>query len=124
VKKQKKIHNKGFSLVETMVVMAILAILVLIAVPLYKGYVERVTQQVCNANCLQVERMYHVYLLTESKDHTDYVFDEYLQKHEKNICPANGDIKYVHGIVRCNLHSADEANGNDDDEDDGSVPFL
>jgi Tfp pilus assembly protein PilE len=107
-----------------MVVMAILAILVSIAVPLYTGHIERATQKVCNVNCLQLERMYHVYLLMENKDHTAYVFDEFLQKYEKNLCPANGDIKYVNGNVRCMLHSEDEGNGNDDDEDDGSVPFL
>lgn len=124
MKKRKKIHNKGFSIIETMVVMAILAILVSIAVPLYEGYVERVTQQVCLANCLQMERMYHAYLITENKEHTSYVFNEYLQKYENNLCPANGDIKYVHGTVRCDLHYKDEANGNGDDEEDGSVPFL
>ena len=54
-------------------------------------------------------------------DHTAYVFDEFLQKHEGTICPANGDIKYVHGIVRCILHFEGKSN---DDEDDGSVPIL
>lgn len=121
MKKRRKVHNKGFSLVELMVVMAILATLVSIAVPSYKGHIKRATQQVCNANCMQLERMYHAYLLMENKDHTAYVFDEFLQKQEGNICPANEDIKYVHGIVRCILHSEDESNN---DEDDGSVPFL
>ena len=120
-KKRSKVHNKGFSLVELMVVMAILAALVLIAVPSYKGHIKRGTQQVCNANCMQLERMYHAYLLMENKDHTAFVFNEFLQKHEGTICPANGDIKYVHGIVRCILHSEDKSN---DDEDDESVPFL
>lgn len=121
MKKGRKVHNKGFSLVELMVVMAVLVIIVLIAIPLYNAYVERVTQEVCNANCIQLGKMYDVYLLTENKEHTVYIFEEFLQKHEGNICPANDDIKYVRGIVRCILHSEDESN---DDEDDGSVPFL
>ncbi|MDD2233689.1 MAG: prepilin-type N-terminal cleavage/methylation domain-containing protein [Desulfitobacteriaceae bacterium] len=118
----KKIYNKGFSLLEVMVVMVVLGCLISIAVPRYNGYLERVTQQVCNANCIQLERMYHVYLLVENKEDTDYVFDEFLQTYEGNLCPANGDIKYVHGIVRCILHFEDEAN--EGDEDNGSVPFL
>lgn len=120
-RKRRIVNNEGFSLIELIVVMTILGILISIAVPLYKGYVERATQQVCNANCLQLERMYHVYLLMENKEHTAYIFDEFLQKYEQNICPANGDIKYVNGKVRCMLHSEDEANGNNDD---GSVPFY
>lgn len=104
-----------------MVVMAILATLVSIAVPSYKGHIKRGTQQVCNANCMQLERMYHAYLFMENKDHTAYLFDEFLQKYKMNICPANGDIKYVHGIVRCILHFEGKSN---DDEDDEIVPFL
>ncbi|OPX90536.1 MAG: putative major pilin subunit [Pelotomaculum sp. PtaB.Bin104] len=122
--KSGKVNNQGFILVELMVVMAFIVIIVSIAVPLYKGYVERAIQQVCNANCLQLERTYHVYLLLENKDHTTYVFDEFLQKYEENICPANGGIKYINGSIRCILHSENEVDGNDNGEDDGSVPFL
>lgn len=122
-KKTKQFYNKGFTLVELLVVMAILAILASIAVPIYVCYLERAAKEVCNANCLQVERMYHIYLLMENKEDTNNVFDEFLQNYEETICPDNGDIKYEKGKVRCILHSEDEANGNDD-EDDGSVPFL
>jgi len=115
------LNNKGFTLVELLVVMAILGILASIAVPMYKGHIERATELVCNTNCAQLERMYHAYLLTENKEHTDNVFDEFMQNYEENICPDNGDIKYVNGNVRCMLHSEDETNGNDDDV---SVPFL
>ncbi|MGI6492826.1 MAG: type II secretion system protein [Pelotomaculum sp.] len=117
-------QNQGFSLVELTAVMGIIVAIVLITVPLYKGYVERATKQVCNTNCLQLERMYHAYLLTENKDHTAYEFNEYSHYYEENICPVNGDIVYVYGKVRCILHSKDEANENDDDEDVESVPFL
>ena len=123
-KKSSKVYNQGFTLIELMVVMAILAIVVSIAVPLYNGYIERATKQVCNANCMQLERMYNVYLLMENKEHTTYVFNEFLQKHEGTICPANGDIKYTNGKVRCTLHCEDQADENEGDEDGGSIPFL
>ncbi len=120
-KKTRNFNNKGFTLVEILLVMAILAILTSIAVPIYKGYSERATKQVCNVNCLQVERMYHIYLLMENKEDTNNVFDEFIQNYEETICPDNGDIKYVNGTIRCMLHFEDEANGNNDD---GSIPFL
>ena len=123
-KKASKDYNQGFTLVELMVVMAIMVMIVSIAVPLYTGYIERATKQVCNTNCLQLERMYHVYLIMENKEHTTNIFREFLQKYEGTICPANGDIKYTKGKVRCFLHSEDQANENEGDEDGGSVPFL
>ena len=117
-------YNKGFTLIELMVVIAILSILVLIAVPLYKGYDEKATKQVCDTNCLQFERMYHIYLITENKEDTAYEFKDFLQKYEENICLVNGDTVHIHGSVRCLLHFEDETNENNDDEDDESVPFL
>ena len=117
-------YNKGFTLIELMIVIAVLSILVLIAVPLYKDYDEKATKQVCDTNCLQFERRYHIYLITENKEDTAYEFKDFLQKYEENICPVNGDIVYMHGSVRCLLHFEDETNENNDDEDDESVPFL
>ncbi len=114
--------SSGFSLIETIVVIAIIFILLSIAVPSYVNYKEKVKKEVCNFNCMHLERIYHTYLLIENKEHTAYVFDEFLQKYEGNICPSNGDIKYVYGRVRCILHSEEEANENDDG--DGSIPFL
>jgi len=57
VKKEKirDTYNKGFTLIELMIVIAVLSILVLIAVPLYKDYDEKATKQVCDTNCLQLE---------------------------------------------------------------------
>lgn len=115
-RKRRKNYNKGFTLVELLVVMAILAILASIAVPMYAGYLERAVEEVCNINCLQVERMYNVYLLMENKEDTKNVFDEFMDNYLETICPDNGEIVYMHGSVRCLLHSENEA--------DGSGPFL
>ena len=113
--------SRGFTLKELLVVIVILGVLAVIAVSRYSGVKSMAEESVCATNRKTVERMYHAYLLTENKEHTDNVFDEFMQNYEENICPDNGDIKYINGNVRCMLHSEDETNGNDDDE---SVPFL
>ncbi|MGI6227396.1 MAG: type IV pilin protein [Peptococcales bacterium] len=123
-KKYKNTKNKGFSLIEILIVTAILSILVSIVVPVYKDYVERTTRQVCNTNCQQLERIYHIYLIIENKVHTPNEFGEFLRNYEGEICPANGDVEYKFGTVKCILHHQDEANGNNGDEDEGNVPYL
>ncbi|MDD4591989.1 MAG: hypothetical protein PHG06_16420 [Parabacteroides sp.] len=70
-----------------------------------------------------MERMYHIHLIIENKENTANRFNEF-KKEYRNICPANGDIKYAKGRVRCILHSKDEDSGNGKDDSDGSVPFL
>lgn len=117
-------QNDGFTLLETLIVTTILAIILSIAVPLYKGHIERTKQIICNVNCAQLERMYHFHLITENRKHTNYVFEEFLLQYNVSVCPSNGDIKYQNGKVRCVLHSKDESNENEGDEEDRDVPFL
>ncbi len=121
--KIKNTNNKGYTLIELVIIVVILGVLVLIAVPLYNDHIEKVTRQVCITNCQQLEQMYQVYLVKENKDHTIYEFDTFLQEYNKVICPANGDIVYVRGVVKCILHSKDETDGYDDDDIE-EVPFL
>lgn len=111
-------------MVEITVVMAVGLILFSVTIFLYSGYLERATRQICHVNCVQLEGMYNAYLLMENKAHTAYVFADFLQQHEGSICPSNGEIKYLNGKIRCSLHYAGEANGINDDEDGGNVPFL
>jgi len=53
----------------------------------------------------------------------DIFFEQYMfESGNKNICPDDGIISYVNGRVFCNLHSIDDID-NDNVEDDG-IPFL
>jgi prepilin-type N-terminal cleavage/methylation domain-containing protein/prepilin-type processing-associated H-X9-DG protein len=121
--KRIKKYTKGFSLVELIVVISIIAFLSTIVVPAYNGYIKKAEEEVCNANILQLKRMYNVHLDLDNIEHTDTVFEQFLQECCKSMCPDHGNIAYVDGRVRCSIHVREEdtESGNDDD---GDVPFL
>lgn len=110
----KKISYKGFTLIEIVVVIGVLAVLAGVAVATFSGYVEMAREAVCKANCLGLERMYEGYLELEGLEHSDVVFQQFLKEYGKEICPCRGEISYLDGKVRCSVH----------DEDEGDVPFL
>lgn len=104
----KSFHNREFSFVELIVVLAIIAILVLVVVHSFSGYKERTKKEVSRVNCLQLKRIYNVYLILEYVEHSEAMFTEYLQKYGVNICPDHGYISYVDGNVWCSVHSKDD----------------
>ncbi|MCB2296771.1 hypothetical protein [Clostridium tagluense] len=77
--------------------------------------IYKAKETVCNINCLQLQRMYEMYLEMESVEHTDTVFEQFVQEQGKNIWPEHIVITYVDGKAQCTVHTK---------EDDGDVPFL
>lgn len=117
------LDKNGFTIIEMIVVISIIAIIGAIAIPSFIGYTEKAKKEVCKVNCLQLERMYETYLTMEELEHSEVLFTQYLHEYGKNICPGHGDINYVDGKVQCSKHDRDEGSGSDDKEDE-SVPFL
>ncbi|CAM3775925.1 hypothetical protein GCM10009865_50450 [Aeromicrobium ponti] len=63
---------KGFTLVEVILVIAIVGIIAGIAMPSVVSIIEKSKNDVCNVNVSEVERHYEVYLEIESIDRGDY----------------------------------------------------
>ena len=116
-----KFNNKGFTLVEVIVVLAIMSIISLIAIPKYIGIKEEMRKEVCDINCSQLEKMYEMYLTMKNIEHSEEVFKEYLKEYDSKICPDDGEISYVDGKVRCSIHDDEDESINGQNE---GVPFL
>ncbi|WP_051931688.1 prepilin-type N-terminal cleavage/methylation domain-containing protein [Clostridium sp. KNHs214] len=116
----KKNYNKGFTLIEIIVVISIIAILCAVIAPTYFKYTKDAKEKVCNVNCLQLERSYNLYLEKENIEHSDVVFEQFLQNQGKNICPEHGYMIYVDEKVQCSVHVGDDVKKENEDE----VPFL
>jgi len=119
----KKPHNKGLTLVELIVVIAIMAILASIAVPSFIGYLKTSKGQVCNTNCSQLKRMYQANLFMKDVVHSELVFTQYSEEYGEVICPDNGDISYENEEVKCSVHG-DGSEGNDDEDPGDEVPWI
>jgi len=113
--------KKGFTLIELIVVIAIMGILMAIAIPVYSSYRDLAMQRVCETNRITVEKSYNIVLL--ENEQTDSMFDQFLIENFDECCPAGGSYSYVDGTVICNKHR--EENEEENPEEPGEeVPWL
>ncbi len=111
--------SDGFTLIELIVVIAILGILVAIAVPRLVGFTSMTKEKVCAANRKTVERLYNTFLL--ENEHGESTFNQFLIENFDEVCPVGAVISYFDGEVKCSVHD-DES---DEEESPGEeVPWL
>jgi len=108
-------NQKGFTLVEVLVVLMIISILSLIAIPKIANYKATAEEQTCLVNRRQIALEYDIYLLHNEVDHDSFHWNKFLENCAYQICPTNGILDYEDGKVNCTDHT---------DNKEEEVPFL
>jgi prepilin-type N-terminal cleavage/methylation domain-containing protein len=116
-------NQRGLTLVELLAVIVILGIVFSIAVISLAGTKEKVEEDVCDANRMELENQYGRNLLLEDVEHSYVVFTSFLTEFGSEVCPVGGVVSYYDGHVDCSVHS-DEVDEEEDSGEDGGVPNL
>ncbi len=108
------VRKSGFTLVEIMVVVAIVGLLTAIAVPAFVRYRDASRRSVCIANLRQMENAKSVWAQENRKAKADAPVDSDLFGSDKYLrskpqCSADGvyDLGSVDDRVRCSLASVE-----------------
>lgn len=112
-------NKKGFTLIELIVVIAILGILALFLVPSFIGYADDAQKATCDANRHLIERSYKFYKVkNEDVKLSDYIIGDG-SEYQGSQCPSKGTYSYddVNGKVICSIHG-----GADDETSDSDTP--
>ena len=106
--KMLKNNEKGFSLVELMVVVVIIGVLVAIAIPVYNRTTDKAEKGACHANQRMIEGAASQYAMNEgiSIDEVDNIeaLDEYFN-YGTPTCPSGGTYNIVDGKASCTAHN-------------------
>lgn len=110
-------NRKGFTLIELIVVIAILGILALFLVPSFLGYTKDAQKATCVANRNIIERSYSFYKIrNEDVKLSEYILNDG-SEYKDTQCPSGGIYTYddENGKVLCSIHGTADDETSDPD---------
>ena len=112
-----QVKEKGITLLETTVCLALMMVMMAVIVPMIVGMLEHAKEVQCAMNRVQIERLYMIEQVLENKVDDELTFKDVLMNYGKEICMNRGNINYVDGRVICDIHCTIG-------EDAGEIPYL
>ena len=94
--------NRGFTLVELMVVVVIIGVLTAIAIPVYNASTAKAEKGACEANLRMIDSAIQQYKMNNDGEPPESIKDDlgdYFQDEPK--CPSGGEYKIVEGHATC-----------------------
>lgn len=103
-------NDKGFTMVELIVTLVIIALLAGITIPSFTGYIDKANEQTCETYRVKLTEMFNEYCDWEGYPKTADKFPVFLQENGlENImkCPSGGGYSYKvsSGEVECSKHN-------------------
>ncbi len=113
--------KKGFTLAELLIVVAIIAVLAAIAIPVFNGNVAGAKKAACEANRRSLYGQVVIEHMLSGRPCSE-VFDEFVG--DAGICPSGGAFSWEDdgdaGIIHCDYHDGSGGSGSGS----GSTPVL
>lgn len=88
--------KKGFTLMEMLIVVAIVAILVAISIPVFATTLDKTREATCAANRRGLQGLLVATYLVDGADHLQTAFTTAKEDGKEFTCPAGGEISYIY----------------------------
>lgn len=95
--------QKGFTLGELLIVVAIIGVLVAVSIPIFTGQLEKAKLATCQANRRSLLAEVRIKALDDDISQEE-AFKEVYTDASKYPCPKGGTFSFENGVIKCSVH--------------------